>query len=195
MDCPNCGLINPETALKCDCGHEFPTGLASQSQNRRGRAVLSPSRFLRVAAGVTAVILFVTDATLVLQHTRAKEIHFYTLGSNVFFALLLLIIVAIVSLPGLGLAYIGCYAVRSFEPVLVRNLFRATFIALFVTPTYYGHAGPMPALLAVAVADPSTRPIHMISIVIVWIGAFTAMEVYARHSARARPGFEKKSSG
>src|SRR5438105_3443638 len=23
MDCPRCGLINPPTALRCDCGHDF----------------------------------------------------------------------------------------------------------------------------------------------------------------------------
>jgi hypothetical protein len=25
MNCPNCGLINPETALMCDCGYDFPS--------------------------------------------------------------------------------------------------------------------------------------------------------------------------
>jgi hypothetical protein len=23
MECPHCGLINPDTALRCDCGHQF----------------------------------------------------------------------------------------------------------------------------------------------------------------------------
>lgn len=23
MKCPYCGLINPETALRCDCGYDF----------------------------------------------------------------------------------------------------------------------------------------------------------------------------
>ena len=26
MDCPNCKLINPEGALRCDCGYDFQTG-------------------------------------------------------------------------------------------------------------------------------------------------------------------------
>ncbi len=25
MKCPNCGLINPDTAYKCDCGYNFET--------------------------------------------------------------------------------------------------------------------------------------------------------------------------
>ena len=25
MDCPKCGLVNPETALRCDCGYDFAT--------------------------------------------------------------------------------------------------------------------------------------------------------------------------
>lgn len=31
MKCPNCGLINPETALRCDCGYDFPSGTVLQS--------------------------------------------------------------------------------------------------------------------------------------------------------------------
>jgi len=26
MKCPECGLINPDTALRCDCGYDFATG-------------------------------------------------------------------------------------------------------------------------------------------------------------------------
>ena len=26
MKCPNCNLINPETALRCDCGYDFQSG-------------------------------------------------------------------------------------------------------------------------------------------------------------------------
>jgi uncharacterized RDD family membrane protein YckC len=31
MKCPRCGLINPETALRCDCGWDFGTGTAKES--------------------------------------------------------------------------------------------------------------------------------------------------------------------
>ena len=26
MQCPHCGLLNPPTALRCDCGYDFPSG-------------------------------------------------------------------------------------------------------------------------------------------------------------------------
>jgi hypothetical protein len=31
MKCPKCGLINPETALRCDCGYDFATHSVKQS--------------------------------------------------------------------------------------------------------------------------------------------------------------------
>jgi hypothetical protein len=42
VKCPNCGLINPETALRCDCGYNFDLGgmdessVASVSASRPG---------------------------------------------------------------------------------------------------------------------------------------------------------------
>ena len=30
-DCPNCKLINPDSALRCDCGYDFPTGALEHS--------------------------------------------------------------------------------------------------------------------------------------------------------------------
>ena len=26
MECPRCGLVNPDSAQRCDCGYDFPTG-------------------------------------------------------------------------------------------------------------------------------------------------------------------------
>ena len=31
MDCPNCRLVNPNTALRCDCGYDFQTGKIKES--------------------------------------------------------------------------------------------------------------------------------------------------------------------
>jgi hypothetical protein len=42
MDCPNCQLVNPPGALKCDCGYDFATGhnkspLRGNQQSRSSR--------------------------------------------------------------------------------------------------------------------------------------------------------------
>jgi hypothetical protein len=31
MKCPKCGLINPDTAQRCDCGYDFPSGEMKKS--------------------------------------------------------------------------------------------------------------------------------------------------------------------
>ena len=31
MKCPSCGLINPDTAIRCDCGYDFPSGKIKES--------------------------------------------------------------------------------------------------------------------------------------------------------------------
>ena len=42
VQCPNCGLFNPETALRCDCGFDFPSG--------RMKGSLLSSQELRMAS-------------------------------------------------------------------------------------------------------------------------------------------------
>jgi hypothetical protein len=34
--CPNCGLYNPETALRCDCGYDFPSGTMKRPYGAQG---------------------------------------------------------------------------------------------------------------------------------------------------------------
>jgi uncharacterized RDD family membrane protein YckC len=35
MQCPNCGLLNPPTALRCDCGYDFPSRSMKASYARK----------------------------------------------------------------------------------------------------------------------------------------------------------------
>ena len=35
MDCPKCGLINPDTAMRCDCGYDFKTGAMKTSYSQQ----------------------------------------------------------------------------------------------------------------------------------------------------------------
>lgn len=60
MDCPNCKLVNPPNALRCDCGYDFATGAlanANQEFERRHtrvwRLLLGAFLLLLVAAGGT----------------------------------------------------------------------------------------------------------------------------------------------
>jgi len=36
MECPNCGLLNPEDAIRCDCGYYFGVGKLDKSSNLKG---------------------------------------------------------------------------------------------------------------------------------------------------------------
>src|SRR5262245_42560888 len=51
MRCPNCKLINRETAMRCDCGYEFSSGTMKQSYlvDKKGSFgnLVSPSQHLR----------------------------------------------------------------------------------------------------------------------------------------------------
>src|ERR1700743_120288 len=44
-DCPKCRLVNPDTAERCDCGYDFPSGtmrdsyLINKGRRRTGGAV------------------------------------------------------------------------------------------------------------------------------------------------------------
>lgn len=38
MKCPQCKLENPESALQCDCGHEFAAAFARASSARLAQA-------------------------------------------------------------------------------------------------------------------------------------------------------------
>jgi hypothetical protein len=62
MKCINCGLINPETALRCDCGYDFATQsmMASYIPGYE-----SPLRIYRLPAFVRIVIVFVGVGPLV----------------------------------------------------------------------------------------------------------------------------------
>ncbi len=56
MKCINCGLINPETALRCDCGYDFATQSMMTSYIP---GYESPLRRRRLPAFVHTVIVFV----------------------------------------------------------------------------------------------------------------------------------------
>ena len=44
-DCPKCGLVNPPSAQRCDCGWDFVS-------NRQERSYLQPQKRMSVMAGI-----------------------------------------------------------------------------------------------------------------------------------------------
>jgi hypothetical protein len=63
MDCPNCKLLNPPTATRCDCGYDFQTHTVQKSYLTERDKQLS-----RTGAGVAGAILV---AFFVLRLTGA----------------------------------------------------------------------------------------------------------------------------
>lgn len=57
--CPRCGLFNPATAQRCDCGYDFETGIVKNAYFKQGlprefRTYLILAVVLNLVAGVAA---------------------------------------------------------------------------------------------------------------------------------------------
>ena len=66
--CPNCQLINPPSALRCDCGYDFETGTMQQSYLRQRQmpepvtaGIASPQEILLKVAMLAALYYFRSD--------------------------------------------------------------------------------------------------------------------------------------
>src|SRR5262245_32656273 len=71
MKCPNCGLFNPDSAQRCDCGYDFASGSmqrshATDQQPQRsiphGPAVTRSYRIVSFAAGAIVATLMARGA-------------------------------------------------------------------------------------------------------------------------------------
>jgi hypothetical protein len=95
-------------------------------------------------------------------------------------ALLLILYVALVCLPGAGATALGWWLSRSVRPVFVQTFFRAGLLATALTPTIYGHAGPVPAIVLVFVLQGRERLAGIVPILIVWLIAFVVISARAK---------------
>jgi len=62
MHCPNCKLVNPPNATRCDCGYDFQTHTIQQSYlTERDRRLLRPNAG---AAGIVLAVLLTLEFAL-----------------------------------------------------------------------------------------------------------------------------------
>ena len=57
MNCPNCRLINPETAQRCDCGYDFERKTILEPYIKSDLVRMTKSDKLRFALGITCCYL------------------------------------------------------------------------------------------------------------------------------------------
>jgi uncharacterized membrane protein YvbJ len=56
MKCPLCGLLNPETATRCDCGYDFSSMVLVSSPGQLNNTLLSLSKQASTIIGLLSVI-------------------------------------------------------------------------------------------------------------------------------------------
>ena len=99
--------------------------------------------------------------------------------------LIVLLCATLVSLPGIGIAYLTWKLSRNMRPILAQAIFRAGIFAIAVTPAFWGHAGFLPAILLAFVLQGRDRSGAIIEILMVWAIAIPVLFVRARNRKNA----------
>ena len=73
MECPKCKLVNPPTAMRCDCGYDFQTHTMQKSYLTQRDKQLS-----RIGAGVAGALLIAFFVLRLMGVAAAK--HSFALG-------------------------------------------------------------------------------------------------------------------
>ena len=89
------------------------------------------------------------------------------------------LLITVISLPGIGISWLGWKLSRRWH-LLNQVLFRATLIALFVTPSIWGHAGPLPALFLAIVLTGHEKLAGIVPILAIWIASIPVIGLLAR---------------
>lgn len=72
-DCPLCGLVNTDSALRCDCGYDFPTARLEPSYLASRRAVVAGGIGLGVAGGAWLLFKLLRLGAMVTRQPREKR--------------------------------------------------------------------------------------------------------------------------
>src|ERR1700676_3415062 len=97
------------------------------------------------------------------------------------------LIAVVVSLPGIGVAYLGWKRSRGWHSLFAQTFVRAGLIAVAVAPSVWGHAGIVPAILLAVVLTGREKLAGIIPILIVWVVAIPVIGILAKRHGRSCP--------
>jgi hypothetical protein len=146
-----------------------------------GVTTTGPNRpWKEIIAGAVLVSFVVYCAAHVL-----KVIALERAFDPVIVVLAVLLYATLVSLPGIGIAYLTWKLSRNMRPILAQAIFRAGILAIAVTPAFWGHAGFLPAIFLAFVLHGRDRSEVIIEILVVWAIAIPVLYVRARNRKNA----------
>jgi hypothetical protein len=90
--------------------------------------------------------------------------------------LVVVLYAVVISLPGIGVAYVGWKLSRGWHSVSAQTFFRAGSIAVATTPSVWGHAGILPAILMALVLSGREKLAGVVPILVVCIVAIPVIE-------------------
>jgi hypothetical protein len=99
---------------------------------------------------------------------------------TLFAALFLVAWLAVMSLPGIGIVYLGWKLSRNIKPNLRQAIVRAAFIAVALTPSFWGHGFILPAIVVFFMAHGRDRLLVTVCIFVVWVIAIAVLIVRGR---------------
>lgn len=136
-------------------------------QNRARKEIVAGAVLLFFVAYCTAHVLKMNALA------RAFDAVIVVLG--------VLLYATLVSLPGIGIAYLTWKISRNVRPILAQAVFRGGIVAIAITPGVWGHAGILPAIFLVCVLHGRDRLEFIELILIVWVAAISVLFVRARN--------------
>jgi hypothetical protein len=103
-------------------------------------------------------------------------------------ALILVLYATVISLPGAGIAFLGWRLSRTMTPVFLQTLFRAGLLATAITPSFYGEAGPVPAIVLLFILQGRDRLVGIVPILVVWLIAIAVISARAKRERSRATG-------
>jgi hypothetical protein len=99
---------------------------------------------------------------------------------TLFSALFLAAWLAVMSLPGIGIVYLSWKLSCNIKPNLRRAIVRAGFIAVALTPSFWGHGLILPAIVVFFMAHGRDRLLVTVCILVVWVIAIAVLSIRGR---------------